>query len=101
MQDLTPSRLLLEDALHLEQERLALLPVQLFGLTAEEIVNLGQRAEGEGAVLGDEGLEPRGRVARDPADRQHDTVELLLPPRGHEGPALHRAHARADTHRLE
>src|SRR6266545_370037 len=56
MQDLTPSRLLLEDALHLEQERLALLPVQLLGLTAEEIVNLGQRAEGEGAVLGDEGF---------------------------------------------
>src|SRR6266545_1733568 len=49
-------RLLLEDALHLEQERLALLPVQLLGLTAEEIVNLGQRAEGEGAVLGDEGF---------------------------------------------
>ena len=60
--------LLVEDPLHLEQERLALLPVQLVALAAEEIVDLGPRAEGEGAVLGYEGLEPRGRIARDERD---------------------------------
>jgi len=51
---------------------------QLLGLTVEEIVDLGQRAEGEGAVLRDEGLEPRGRVARHPADGEDDAVQLLL-----------------------
>src|SRR5262245_35897968 len=93
--------LLLEDALHLEEERLALLPVQLLGLAAEDVVDLGQRAESEGAVLGHEGFEPGGRVARDAADGEHHAMELLLAPRRHEGAAFHGAHARADAHRLQ
>src|SRR5712692_8931857 len=52
--------LLIEDALHLEKKDLALLPVELLGLAAEEVVDLGQGPEGESPVLRDEGLEARG-----------------------------------------
>src|SRR5262245_66340706 len=93
--------LLLENALQLEQERLALLPVQLLGLAAEEIVHLGQRAEREGAALRHERFESRRRVARDAGDGEDHAVELLLAPSGKERAALHRAHARATARGLE
>src|SRR6266850_898355 len=93
--------LIVHDALKLVQERLALLLVQLLRLPAEEIVNLGQRAVGESAVRCDEGLEPCGGVAADPADIQHNAAEFPLAPRRHERGAVHDAHPRADADGLQ
>ena len=59
MNRLAMDDLLVQDALELVQQRLALLAVELAGLAAEEVVHLGQRAVGERAVLRDEQLDRR------------------------------------------
>src|SRR5436309_3221991 len=64
--------LVVDLALDLVQQRLALLLVELPGLALEEVVHLRKRAGGERAARGDERLETRGRRAADAADRQHD-----------------------------
>src|SRR5262245_10366398 len=86
--------------LHLMDEDLALLEVDLSGLAREEIVDLGQRAVGVNAAFRGIGLESRGRVAHDRRDHKDDAVQLLLPPRREVGGTLHRPQAALDTDRL-
>src|SRR5439155_8673990 len=78
MVDRRVQALVVHDALDLVEHCLALLLVELLRLALEEVVDLGQPAVAQRAGRGHEGLEARGRVAADPADRQHDAAQLLL-----------------------
>ena len=55
--------LLVQDALDLVEQLLALLAVALARLALEEVLHLGQHARGVGAALASTMAEPRGRVA--------------------------------------
>src|SRR5882762_5998367 len=80
---------------------LALLGVELAALAMVEIVDLRHAAVRIDPVPGDIGLETRRRIAERGRDDQDDAAELLLPPLGEVGGALHRARLRADADRLE
>ena len=83
------------------EERLALLDVALARLLLEHVVDVGIPAVGVGALGADELRDPAGRVAR-VADRGHEhAAQLLFPPCGVEGGALHRPHLHPDADRVE
>src|SRR5678815_512430 len=71
-----------DDLLDLVEQGLALLPVGLARLTREEILEVGPRAVGIGAVLRHDHLETGGGVARRARGADGEPAQLLLPPGG-------------------
>src|SRR6267378_524650 len=67
-----------EDALDLVQHLLALLSIHLLDLPGEEALHLGDRAVGEPALAGGEGLETRGGIPRRPGGADEDPAELVV-----------------------
>src|SRR5688572_3370876 len=82
--------------LDLMDQRLALLEVGLAGLALGEILDVGHDAGRVDAALAHVRLEPRGRVAARARDADDHVLELLFPPRGGHGRALHRDDAGLD-----
>src|SRR5919197_4748853 len=88
--------LLVHELLDLHEDRLALLPVELRGLLAEEPVDVRVAAVDVRAAGHHEGFEPRGRVAERSAGPVREVLVLLLRPLLEEGRALYRAQLRAN-----
>jgi hypothetical protein len=80
---------------------LALLPVTLARLLAEEGVDVGIAPAHVGAPAGHEGLDARGRVAEGAAQGLDDVPELLLLELVEERGALEGAELGLDAHRVE
>src|SRR5262245_39529703 len=72
---------LVQDALDLMEQGLALLRVGLARLALEEILDVGHDAGRVDAVLADVGIEPGRRVAARAGDADDYVLELLLAPR--------------------
>src|SRR6266487_5764332 len=90
-----------EDALDLVDQRLALLRVRLPRLALEQVLDLGDHAGRVDAVLADIGFEPGGRVAAGARDADNHVLQLLLAPCGRHGRALHGANPGADADILQ
>src|ERR1700687_6060765 len=71
-------RLLVNQLLHLRQDRRALFMVELVGLLRVERVDIGIVAIGEGAVLDHKGGEPGRGVAEGAARRLDDALAIFL-----------------------
>src|SRR6059036_3087754 len=94
-------RLLVHELLDPLERRLALLPVHLARLLAEEPVDVGIAAVDVGAGGGDERLEAGRRVPEGPGAALDDVPELPLPVLGEEGRALERPELGPDADRLQ
>src|SRR5262249_57101748 len=94
LEDRRDLHLLGDDLLDLVQDALALGPVELLGLTLEEVVDLGQRAVGVHAALGHERLQPRRRVAGRAGGADHQALQLPVMPAPHHPPPLPPAYPR-------
>src|SRR4029077_2467812 len=94
-------RAVLHDLLDLMEHGLALLPVELAGLTLEEALDLRDLPRGIDAALGRVDLDAGGRVAGGGAEAHDHPSDLVLSPRGEKRGALQGAQARADARRLE
>src|SRR5437870_5180774 len=94
-------RLLVHELLDPLERRLALLPVHLARLLAEEPVDVRIAAVDVGAASGDERLEAGRRVPEGPGAALDDVPELLLPVLGEEGRALERPELGPDGDRLQ
>src|SRR5213594_781175 len=94
-------RLLVHELLNPVEGRLALLPVHLARLLAEEPVDVPVAPVDVGAAGGDERLDSRGRVAEGAAAALDEALELLFRPPPEEGHALDRPQLHPDTGRVE
>src|SRR5437870_3061160 len=86
----------MQDPLDLIKHLLTLLPIDLFRLVLEEVLDLRQDAIRVPAFLRGEAFDARSRVAARALHAQHDAAELLLAPGRQEGRALHGPDARPD-----
>src|SRR6266851_8339098 len=71
-------RLVVDELLHLFEDRHALLVVELVGLLRVERIDVGVAAIGKGAVLDDKGGEPGGGVAKRAARPLDDPASVFL-----------------------
>src|SRR6266699_6828545 len=71
-------RPLVDELLHLFEDRHALLVVELVGLLRVERIDVGVAAIGKGAVLDDKGGEPGGGVAEGAARPLNDPASVFL-----------------------
>src|SRR3990172_10908824 len=93
--------LVVDELLHLVEDRLPFLPVQLRPLLAEEAVEVRVAAVNVGPARHHESLETRRRVPERSGGALDDVLELLLAVPLEEGRALQRTELDADTHRLQ
>src|SRR3990170_2624568 len=93
--------LIQDELLHLVQDGLAALPIQLGRLLLEEAVDVGVAAIDVVPAGDREGLETRGGVAEGPARPLDEVLELLLPVPAEERRPLERAELHANPRRLE
>src|SRR5215468_1592555 len=89
---------LVQEPLDLEQRLLALLAVQLLQLGLKEALDLRDRAVGQGAPAGRDGLEARRGIAGRARRADEEPPQLLVPPGREQRSALHRPHAGPDAH---
>src|SRR6266851_7085106 len=71
-------RLLVDELLHLFEDRRALLVVELLGLLRVERIDIGIAAIGKGAVLDDKGGKPGGGIAKGAARPLNDPARVFL-----------------------
>src|SRR5712691_12825001 len=71
-------RLVVDELLDAMEDRLPLLRVDLARLLLDEPLDVGIGAVGEGAARGHEGVDAGGGVARGPARRLDDVLQLLV-----------------------
>src|SRR5262245_64252666 len=89
--------LVVHELLDLDEDRLALLPVQLGGLLLEESVDIGVAAVGIDPLRVHERLQARGRVAQRRGAAPDQVAKLLLTILGEEGRPLERPQLYADA----